>query len=233
MKSFQYHSQLLERFPSVTGGVIVAQGLRNRQTPPELLAQYQEQQKATRQLIGDTPLSQIPALSAWRSTFSAFGVEPTKYRSAIEALLRRLTKKGDIPSINLLVDIGNLVSIRYNLPIAVFDTHQTTGSITVRLSEGTEHFTPLGESITETPEVGEVIFVDEAQIVSARRWCWRQSAESAARLESENAIITVEAQHVDGRREVEAALADLQELIQKYAEGKFNAKVLNLQEPAI
>lgn len=211
----------------------MAQGLRNRQTPPELLAQYQEQQKATRQLIGDTPLSQIPALSAWRSTFSAFGVEPTKYRSAIEALLRRLTKKGDIPSINLLVDIGNLVSIRYNLPIAVFDTHQTTGSITVRLSEGTEHFTPLGESITETPEVGEVIFVDEAQIVSARRWCWRQSAESAARLESENAIITVEAQHVDGRREVEAALADLQELIQKYAEGKFNAKVLNLQEPAI
>jgi DNA/RNA-binding domain of Phe-tRNA-synthetase-like protein len=233
MKSFQYHSQLLKRFPSVTGGVIVAQGLRNRQTPPELLAEYQEQQKATRLLIGDTPLSQIPALSAWRSTFSAFGVEPTKYRSAIEALLRRLTKKGDIPSINLLVDIGNLVSIRYNLPVAVFDTHQTTGSITVRLSEGTEHFTPLGESITETPEVGEVIFVDEAQIVSARRWCWRQSAESAARLETENAIITVEAQHVGGQHEVEAALADLQELIQRYAGGIFHAKVLNLQDPAI
>ena len=39
-------------------------------------------------------------------------------RSAAEALLRRLTKQGSIPSINTLVDIGNLVSIRYALPVA-------------------------------------------------------------------------------------------------------------------
>ena len=42
-----------------------------------------------------------------------FGVDPTQYRSAAEALLRRLSKSGEIPSINALVDLGNLVSIRY------------------------------------------------------------------------------------------------------------------------
>ena len=47
------------------------------------------------------------------------------------ALLRRLTKKGDIPSINAVVDICNLVSIRYALPVAAFDLAAITGGVTV------------------------------------------------------------------------------------------------------
>ncbi len=53
-------------------------------------------------------LSELPTLSAWRQAFRRFGANPTKHRSAAEALLRRL-QKGDIPGINTLVDIGNLV----------------------------------------------------------------------------------------------------------------------------
>ncbi len=87
-----------------------------------------DEQQGTLRRIGDTPLSQIPSLVAWRAVFRSFGVDPTQYRSAAEALLRRLTKKGDIPSINLLVDLGNLVSIRYALPVAVFDTSSLTWS---------------------------------------------------------------------------------------------------------
>ena len=80
-----------------------------------------------RNRIGETPLSQIPSLAAWRSVFRGFGLDPTQYRGAAEALLRRLTKKGEIPSVNTLVDIGNLVSIRYALPVALFDLRATTG----------------------------------------------------------------------------------------------------------
>ena len=32
--------------------------------------------------IGDTPLSEIPSLAAWRRVFAAFGAQPTKYRNA-------------------------------------------------------------------------------------------------------------------------------------------------------
>ena len=82
--------------------------MTNRPTPPELLALYQSEQKKVLAEIGDTPLSELKSLAAWRSAFRGFGVNPTKYRSAAEALLRRLTKKGDIPSINTLVDICNM-----------------------------------------------------------------------------------------------------------------------------
>ncbi|HEU4832604.1 MAG TPA: phenylalanine--tRNA ligase beta subunit-related protein [Actinomycetota bacterium] len=45
-------------------------------------------------------------------------------------------KQGDIPSISTLVDIGNLVSIRYAVPVAVFDRAGVAGSITVRFATG-------------------------------------------------------------------------------------------------
>ena len=55
---------------------------------------FATEQQATLARIGDTPLSELPSVQAWRRAFSAFGVKPTQYRSACEALLRRLTKKG-------------------------------------------------------------------------------------------------------------------------------------------
>jgi len=119
MSTFQYHADILARYPSIVGGVILAQDMTNNPTPESLQTAYLAEQKSILQRIGDTPLSQISSLAAWRNVFRSFGIEPTQYRSAAEALLRRLTKKGDIPNINTLVDIGNLVSIRYALPVAV------------------------------------------------------------------------------------------------------------------
>ena len=233
MSTFQYHADILARFPDVVGGVILAQGMTNGPTPDSLLRTYLAEQQAVKQRIGNTPLSQIETLSAWRSAFRAFNMDPTQYRSAAEALLRRLTKKGDIPSINTLVDIGNLVSIRYALPVAVFDTRPLQGAITVHFADGTERYTTLGQIEEEHPEPGEVVFSDETGLVVARRWCWRQSEQSAAQLDTTGAIITVEAHHTDGRRDIEAALNDLQELLIKYAVGTFKSGVLDTHNPSI
>jgi len=233
MNVFQYHANILARYPAIVGGVILAQGMTNGPTPASLQAMYQAEQQATLQRIGNTPLSQITSLAAWRSAMRGFGVDPTQYRSAAEALLRRLTKKGDIPSINLLVDLGNLVSIRYALPVAVFDTRALQGTITVHFADGSEHYTSLGENEVERPEPGEVVFSDETKLVIARRWCWRQSEDSAANAETRNAVITVEAHHAEGHQDVEAALEDLLELLRKYAGGHYTPGILDVQSPAL
>ena len=60
---------------------------------------------------------------------------------------------------------------------------------------------------------GEVVFVDEAGLVVARRWCWKQSAESTVNLDTRQVIITVEAQHAGGRADIQAALQDLVTLL--------------------
>ena len=196
-------------------------------------AAFQAEQRIVLERLGDTPLSEIPSLSAWRGAFRGFGVEPTKYRSAAEALLRRLTKKGDIPSINALVDAYNLVSIRYAVPMAAFDTRQLSGSLTIRFADGSEWFTAHDEPEAVHPEPGEVIFVDETGLIFARRWCWKQSLQSTTALDTTTAIITVEAHHAEARQDVERAMADLIELLSKYIGGSYQAEILGPGQPCL
>lgn len=233
MTVFEYDARILADFPDLTGGVVIASGLNSGATPPALLERYTAEQQAALARIGDTPLSQIESLAAWRAAFRKFGVDPTQYRSAAEALLRRLTKKGDIPSINLLVDIGNLVSIRYGLPVAVIDRRAIDGRITVRYADGTEQFTNLGQAESDQPQPGEVVFTDESRTVVARRWCWRQSEASAAREDSADVLITVEAHHASGRAAVTGAVDDLCALLAEFAGGSFESGLLDGGHPSV
>jgi DNA/RNA-binding domain of Phe-tRNA-synthetase-like protein len=217
MARFRYDPPVIRRFPGVVGGIIHATGVANGPTPPDLATAYREEQVAVRDRLGDAPLSELPSLAAWRRVFRGFGVDPTQYRSAAEALLRRLTKQGELPSIGTLVDLANLVSIRHALPVAVFDQRGIVTGTTVRFASGDEAWADLGASETLHPEAGEVIFVDEAEVVSARRWCWRQSAESAAREDTSEILLTVEGHHDGALDDVGRALADLEELVRAYA----------------
>jgi DNA/RNA-binding domain of Phe-tRNA-synthetase-like protein len=223
---FQYRPDILARYPNLAAGIIVGDGVKNGQTPPELLALYQDEQRKVLERIGDTPLSQIESLAAWRGVFRSFGVDPTQIRSACEALLRRLTKQGDIPSINTLVDIGNLVSTRYAIPVAVVDRRAAKGAITVHFADGTERFTNLGTTEVVNPDGGEVIFSDEDKLVFARRWCWRQSDQSASREDTRNIVVTIEAHHANGRQDVEAAIQDLMGLLERFAGGELRSEML-------
>jgi len=217
MARFGYDHEILERFPMVVGGIIHAEGVTNRPAPGELTAAFLAEQASVRERVGDRPLSELPTLAAWRGVFRGFDVNPTKYRSAAEALLRRLTKQGELPSINALVDIANLVSIRYALPVAVFDQRGVVGGTVVRLAHGGEAWGDLGASQAQHPAPGEVIFADQDEQVSARRWCWRQSRASAAREDTTEILVTVEAHHEAAADDIDRALRDLQSLLGSYA----------------
>ena len=213
MARFAYDPSVLARFPGVAGGVLHATGVVNGPTPPDLAGLFRAEQVAVLGRLGKTPLSELPSLAAWRRVFRGFGVDPTQYRSAAESLLRRLAKQGDLPSIGTLVDLANLVSIRHALPVAVFDLRGVAGGTTVRFATGDEVWADLGASETLHPEPGEVVFVDEAGVVCARRWCWRQSATSAVREDTSEVLVTVEGHHDGAPDDVRRALADLEAML--------------------
>ena len=154
----------------------------------------------------------MPTLAAWRRAFRAFGVDPTAYRSAAEALLRRLTKQGSIPSINVLVDIGNLVAIRYGLPVAMFDQRTVTGGTTVRFAAGTESFTDLGSGERETGRGRGDLHRRRGPrqcaalvLAAVRRECVRSGPAEV--------LVTVEGHHDDAEADIAAAVADLEALL--------------------
>jgi DNA/RNA-binding domain of Phe-tRNA-synthetase-like protein len=230
---FRYDAAVIDRFPAVVGGVMVATVV-NGPTPRSLADALAAEVDAARQRLAGIPLSEVPSLAAWRRVFRGFGVDPTQYRSAAEALLRRITKGDELPSINALVDTANIVSVRHALPVAVFDTRAVAGGLVVRFADGTERWADLGGSTAEHADPGEVIFADDAGEVSARRWCWRQSRSSAAREDTREILLTVEGHHDDARPDVTNALNDLEALLGTHAGARLGRRqVLDASRPAI
>jgi DNA/RNA-binding domain of Phe-tRNA-synthetase-like protein len=77
-----------------------------------------------------------------------------------------------------------------------------------------------------------VVFSDVNGLVVARRWCWRQSDESAVRPDHNDILVTVEAHHQDGRTAVENASADLNDLLMEFVGGKLQTQLLHGENSA-
>jgi DNA/RNA-binding domain of Phe-tRNA-synthetase-like protein len=198
--NFQHHGDIWKRFPQLSACAVWAGGIHpNDQAQVALEPLHQRARERLNQAGGSE--GQLPSIQAWRRAFSELGLKPTQYRNAAESLLRRLRQDGELPRIDPLVNALNALSAAYAIPIAVFDLSQVHGGMEVRLATGTEHFTSFsGED--ETPEPGEVVFVDDAGHAHARRWCHRQSARSAVRTSTNEVLIVAEALHVNAEHEI-------------------------------
>ncbi len=86
---------------------------------------------AARQRFPDTAaIAEHPTVAALRKLFRAAGSDPTRYRPASEALLRRLVKGDELPAIHPLVDLNNCLSAELAVPCCVmvedsFGSHLT------------------------------------------------------------------------------------------------------------
>ncbi len=213
---FRYAVDVLDRFPEVRAAVVIARGVVNDVSPSELADDYRATQAEVAATLPGTPPAERPSISAWRGVFSRFGVKPTQHRNAAEALLRRLGRHGDVPSIGPLVDIGNLVSIRHSLPVAAFDLDRFEPPITVTLATGDETFVGIGASDPEPPAPGEVVFSDARGEIAARRWCWKQGAGCATSPATTSAMFVIEAVHTEASDDVQTAGGDLRDLLARH-----------------
>jgi len=82
-------------------------------------------------------------VGALRALFRAAGCDPTRYRPASEALLRRLVKGGELPEIFPLVDVNNCLSAELAVPCCVMVEGSFTEPMTWRSGVEGESYTSL------------------------------------------------------------------------------------------
>ena len=84
--------------------------------------------------------SEIEPLREARDLYKSVGISPSRTRPSSEALLRRILKGGSLYRINNAVDVCNLASIEFLLPIGLYDLQKIDGDIALRLGrEGEEY----------------------------------------------------------------------------------------------
>jgi DNA/RNA-binding domain of Phe-tRNA-synthetase-like protein len=138
------------------------------------------------------PAPQPPAwmaehLEAWRGAFRAFGANPKKTPSSVEALWKRVQKGGELPTIDPVVDLYNALSIRFGACFGGEDLNRYAGLPRLVVARGDESFDTVrdGVPVIEQPESGEIVWRDDLG-VTCRRWNWRQCKRTALGRDSRN-----------------------------------------------
>ena len=82
-------------------------------------------------------LKEIESIAATRRIYRVCGKDPSRYRPASEALIRRVLQGKELYQLNTLVDLVNLASIAYGYSIGGFDADKFEGD-TLTLGIGRE-----------------------------------------------------------------------------------------------
>ncbi len=132
-----------------------------------------------------------PDVARWREVYSKMGVKPSKYRSSLEALLRR-TFKGDVWSVSSVVDCYDCVSALNLLPMGAHDMDKLKGDLTLRFGMDGEKFYPLGagDSVIDV-DSRNVVYADDEKICC---WLWnyRDTREASVSESTKHAVFLVD-----------------------------------------
>jgi DNA/RNA-binding domain of Phe-tRNA-synthetase-like protein len=91
--------------------------------------------------------------------YRRFGVDPTRHRPSSEALLRRVGRGDPLPRVNSLVDVANVVSLRLQVPVGLYDLGRVEGELRVRLGRAGEAYAGIGRDLVSV--AGRICVADD------------------------------------------------------------------------
>lgn len=221
------HPEIFSRFPQTTLVCVHAAGIDNSIQSDKLKDLYRRYlQIAHAELSNTTEVQSLPEVSCWRETYQAFGAKPSKYRSSIEALLRRVQKDSEPFFINPLVDLYNAISVKYRVPCGAEDLNCISGPLRLVVATGNERGRVLGESEESSCEPGEIAYVDDIGFV-CRRWNWREADRTKVTELSSSILFVCEAVQLKFKERCLQAADEFQKLGREFVGGEWTSQVLD------
>ena len=223
---FKIEPNVFEKFPGLILGVVFANQVDNEGEDAEVLQLIREKEKEIRANYNTETLSRIPRIESWRRAYSSFGAKPKKYKSSVESLYRMILKGVDLRHINNLVDIYNYISIKHVIPAGGDDRAKVEGDIVLKFADGEEPFVSLNSREKEAVKKGEVIYVDDKEVL-CRRWNWRECDKTKMTEETKEVVLVIEGLPPVDREDVLKITEDLCGLIREHCKSETQIAILD------
>ncbi|UCE41789.1 MAG: hypothetical protein JSV17_02025, partial [Candidatus Aminicenantes bacterium] len=201
-------------------------------SPPSLMEMLRAEEESARERLSLETLTVHPRIASWREAFRSAGIKPSEFRASIEAMTRRALRHQELPSINTLVDIGNILSLRHILPIGAHAIDVVTHDLVLCRASGEEEFVPFGSDQVEHPVSGEIIF-KEGNTVLTRRWSWRQANHTMTLPTTKAIEFNVDGLPPFSKYDVEEICQELMGVVKQFCGGQIHYEILTRQNPRI
>lgn len=155
---FRIHPELKGR--AFKAGLLLFHGLTIPAASAEFDAAIAKLCDETRAAFAGRKPSDSEIIEGVRRLFSRCGIDPTKHRPSPESLLRRVLRDGaaGFPRINIPVDIGNCIQLKYLSPLGLYDAGRITPPIEIRLGAPGESYVAIGQREMHTE--GRIVSAD-------------------------------------------------------------------------
>lgn len=166
-------------------------------------------------------IKNLSPIAATRKVYKACGKDPSRYRPAAEALIRRMIQGKDIYHIDTLVDLVNLASIAFGYSIGGFDADKFEGdTLTLGVGKEGEPYEGIGRGMLNI--AGLPVYRDKLGGVGTPT-----SDNERTKMTIDTTSLLVLINGYDGdEANVLSNAAYLQELLRKYAESDGGTVVL-------
>ncbi len=133
--------------PQFVGAVVEARCV-NTKYNAELWKEIEALGNHYKETLTPDTLKLLPGIEATRRVYRAFGKDPSRYRPASEALVRRILKDKPLYQVNTLVDLINLASMAYGYSIGGFDADKFVGdTLTLGIGKAGEPYEGIGRGM--------------------------------------------------------------------------------------
>lgn len=133
--------------PHFVGACVEAQVV-NSPYCAELWQEIDRQCEHFRQTLTTESLKEITSIAATRQVYKACGKDPSRYRPASEALIRRVLQGKSLYQRDTLVDLVNLASIVFGYSIGGFDADRFVGdTLTLGIGREGEPYEGIGRGM--------------------------------------------------------------------------------------
>lgn len=226
--------------PEFTRAVLVARDLDNAQNAAASRNMLQKAAQQARAAFAEQVPIEHAHLAPWQRAYEAFGITGTLDEEANE-LRSDGTSKQAIPTPLLfqikatpLASVLNAFALQNLVPAGGDDLDKITGNVWLRPARATELFVPASHpERPETPDIGEIVYVDDGPHVLRRRWHGRPGDTARITPQTRNALI-----YLDCLAPVDRAMGEeLADRLSKLVSGFFGAQVttyfLTREQPAL
>lgn len=141
---------------------VVIYGVNNKTITPEYLEYRKHAIDTLIQKYDGINPKQDEIIQGFYTLHDKVHVKRRKNPPASETLIKLLQKRKNLPSINKLVDIYNIISTDTKVALGAHDIDKITGNVTLKLTDGTESFVPLGSDEPKEVKPGEYSYIDDA-----------------------------------------------------------------------
>ena len=155
----QFSPIIQQKIPGLKLGLLKALNVKIRKKSTHVEEQYNQLEIFIKNKFAQNLPSSDIVVSVVRRMYRKIGWEPTKYRPSSEAMIRRFLKDKGLYRINNFVDLGNVASTKFHLPMGLYDLEKIEGDIIIDVGSENESYQGISKELIHA--TGKLILRDD------------------------------------------------------------------------